>query len=323
MHTCPPPIEKLREWLTEYNTANGKYGHLLLEQNSENNKSLIDVLRLYFESAHLDAREYFHAEVGIDLHPDADAEGAHAQYPNCLPSKTRRGLFGEVIAGLVTESYKMVGGHTWSVPIFLFRFHEDAEAYLFALARDSKRKREIFGRKGDDFIGISLDEDGYVTRFIAGEAKWRNSLTDSVVEEALFGKWVQTPPKSGNKVRSNRGVWFEINRALSVPQGMRQLQRLLQECAPEEYAAAIFSLDKVLALKNEVQLPRTNLILIAGNAARKRKKGYTLIDWENTPAEYTSGNDLQVVEVILEGGDELIDSLYDSLWAEGEPDASA
>jgi hypothetical protein len=82
------------------------------------------------------------------------------------------------IARMIT----VVGGYPWRVPIFLFRNHADVEAYLHALARDDRRRREIFGRFGSDFIGIALDNAGEVARFIAGEAKWRHRLTDAVVE---------------------------------------------------------------------------------------------------------------------------------------------
>ena len=193
MHACPPPIDALKEWLTEYRTVNGNYGHLLLEQKGENNQELVDSLRPYFESAHLDARNHFHAEIGIDLHPDADGAGAHAQYPECLPLKTRRGLFGELMAGLVTESYSFVGNHKWTVPVFLFRYHADVEAYMFTLARDPQRARQVFGRFGSDFIGISLDNEGSVARFIAGEAKWRKSLSQSIVDTLLLGKKIDDP----------------------------------------------------------------------------------------------------------------------------------
>lgn len=61
-------------------------------------------------------------------------------------------------------------------------------------------------------------------------------------------------------------------------------------------------------------LARTNLVVIAGNAAKKREKLSVLVPWEQPPAEYQSGHDLQVVELILEGGEALIDGLYSSLW---------
>lgn len=50
----------------------------------------------------------------------------HATYP-CLPPITHRGPFGEVMAGMLTEHYEFVGKHSWRIPVFLFRHHEDAE----------------------------------------------------------------------------------------------------------------------------------------------------------------------------------------------------
>lgn len=312
MHTCPPPKRALKDWLKKYPSTNGSYGHLLLEQKGKCGQSLLNALRPYFESAHLDAREYFHAAIGIDLHPDAEDDGAHAQYPGCLPPTTRRGLFGEVMAGLITESYNFVGDHKWSVPVFLFRYHADVEKYLFDLARDPARTRTIFGRFGSDFLGLSLSEDGSVVRFIAGEAKWRQNLHPSVVEELLLGEW--TKNSDGERVRSGKGIWYEVNRDTPVPHGVRQLQRLLQECDPVGYSTAILSMDKVLVLRNAVPIPRTNLVLIAGNDVPSREQACSLVPREEPPPEYTAGNDLQVVEVILNGGEELIDAIYDSLW---------
>jgi hypothetical protein len=74
MHTCEPPIEVIEEWLASNETIRGTYGHLLLEQQAATDEDLIAAMRPYFESAHLDAREYFHRQIAIDLHPDADAE---------------------------------------------------------------------------------------------------------------------------------------------------------------------------------------------------------------------------------------------------------
>lgn len=218
----------------------------------------------------------------------------------CIPAvyrrPPRRGLFGEVMTGLVTEHFKFVGAHEWSIPIFLFRYHADVEKYLFDLARDPARVRAVFGRFGSDFLGVSLDSDGAVIRLIVGEAKWRETLNSSTVSNLMLGDWKRNR-NTGERVRKG-GVWFEINRDLPVPHGVRQLQRLLFECDRDGHAAAIVSLDKALALRNPVPIPRTNLIMIAGDGAATREPRTALIGWEETPEEYTSSNDLQVVELI-------------------------
>lgn len=313
MHVCSPPKQALDSWLEANGTIKGgNYGHLLLEQHGAHDEALLAALKPYFESAHLDARTHFHAQLGIDLHPDA-GPGTDIRYPNCLPSTARRGLFGEVMAGLVTEVYQdeFVGGHEWRVPIFLFRKHEDVENYLWALKYDEEREREIYGRHGTDFLGISLNAGGEVVRMIVGEAKWRVSLTDSVVASVLHGP--KKKDQDGISAHNGRGVWFEVNRDSSVPWGLRQLQRLLEECDPDGHAAAILSMDR--AVLGIAAIPgRTNLILIVGNGAKERGKGDCLIGWEEMPQDYKAPHDLQVVEVILEEGHKLIETLYASLW---------
>lgn len=314
MHTCKPPSAAIEKWLTSNGTIESNYGHLLLEQCSVPDAEIVASVRAYFESAHLDAREHFHDQIALSLHPDADAPGVHACYPNCLPSTAKRGLFGEVMAGMVTEAFQheFVGGHKWSVPIFLFRFHADVESYLWSLARDPARRRQIFGRFGSDFIGVCLDDTGSVTRVIAGEAKWRGNLTPSAVQELLLGPKIKDSD-TDTMVHSNRGIWFEINRDTPVPHGLRQLQKLLEQRDPVGHAAAILSIDRAVALDGP-PLARTNLVLLSGNGAKTRKPLDVLIPWEVSPGEYGGKHDLQVVELILENGEHLIDLLYGSLW---------
>lgn len=321
MHTCPPPYDALDEWLEAHLSTNGSFGHRLLLEREINHQELCNHLRPYFESAHLDAREVFHADIGIDLHPDVN-EGAEVviEYPRCLPSTARRGLFGEVLAGLVSEGYEL-GEYKWFVPIFLFRYHEDARNYLFDLARNPTRQRQTIGRLGSDFIGLLLDNNGAVIRFISGEAKWRKTLTQSVVDTIMYGKKVDNPNGKGAKVHSGKGVWNDLNNDPDVPIGVRQLVRLLNEHDPERYDAAILSMEKALVLLDPKPLPRTNLVIIIGNSCASRNKMDCLLPFEEIPEVYSAVHDLQLVEVILNNGEELIDALYASLWAKGGGDA--
>jgi hypothetical protein len=312
MHNCKPPGRILEDWLKPYSTTVGNYGHLLLEQQAASDDALVKAFVPYFESAHQDAREHFHNQIGIDLHPDADSTGSHANYPGCLPPTARRGLFGEVMAGMLTEHYAFVGNHNWEVPIFLFRHHEDVEHYLFALARNPARIRAVFGRFGSDFLAIELDEKGHVTRYLAGEAKWRKSLTQGVVDKLMLGETVKD--ENGEKAHSGRGIWYQLNVDTDIPHGLRQLQRLLKERDSEVWSAAILSIDKALMLKNSTSIPRTNLVLLSGNGGERREQGSVFIEWECKPADYKSPHDLQVVELILSNGECLIDKIYDSLW---------
>ena len=314
MHTEAPPKAIIEHWLEDYTSKVGRYGHILLEQKSPGGDTVCDGLRPYFESAHSDARNHFHSFAGMSLHPDAGTPGCNAKYPNCLPPITRRGLFGEVISGMMTEALDLIGEHEWVVPVFLFRNQEDVQQYIYTLSRDPGRTREVYGRKGDDFIGIVIDDEGKVTRFIAGEAKWRKTWNDSTLDRVMLGDKIKDPKDSSMRIHTGKGVWFEINRALKVPMGVKQLQELLQELAPNDYASVILSLDRILQLENPEPTERTDLILLAGGSAAGREEAVPLLPWKKPPAEYTAGRDLQVVEILLTDGDQLIDALYDGLW---------
>jgi hypothetical protein len=318
MHTCDPPGETIDRWLKAYVSVKDRYGHILLEQAQPGDDVVRKGLTPYFESAHSDAREYFHKFAGMSLHPDEGQAGCNAIYPNCLPPKTRSGLFGEVLSGMITEAFEFVGEHEWVIPVFLFRKQEDVAQYIYTLSRDPSRKREVLGRKGDDFIGLVIDDGGNVKRFIAGEAKWRKTWFPSTRDEVMLGDKTDPDPNDPEKkIHNGKGVWFEINRALPVPIGLKQLQEILIEKAPDEYANTILSLDRVLALQNPDNVERTDLILLVGGGHAKRNEREVLIAWEDVPTEYKAARDLQVVEIILHDGEKLIASLYDGLWNEG------
>ena len=215
------------------------------------------------------------------------------------------------MAGLLTEAYQLVGNHRWTIPVFLLRYHAEVEAYLFELARDPARVREVAGRHGNDFIALGIDPtNGEVVRFIAGEAKWRATLTPSTMEGLMLGEW--TGPKDA-RVRSNNGVWHELNAGLAAPQGLAQLNKLLREKARDEYAEVIVSLDRALLL-GAAPPSRTDLVLVAGNRAVTREPGVTYLPFTAPPSQYTAGRPLQVIELVVEDGGVLIDRLYNSLW---------
>lgn len=310
LHTENPPLAALKSFFTDATGGSGTYGHLLLEQSKAPfQDATVDALRPYFESAHADARENFHKAVRISLHPETGEMGADATYPNCLPPKTIRGLFGEVMAGMIAEAYPMVGAKSWRIPIFLFRYHGAVEDYIFDLARDPTKKREVHGRPGNDFIGLEMAADGTVTAFIAGEAKWRADLTASTMDTIMKGDGTGKGPA---RVYKDNGVWNDINTALPVPKGLQQMCDLLAIKDRDAFARTILSLDEALLGKSSP--PRTDLVLVAGNRSPTRPKGATLLPTAAAPADYKAARPLQIVEIVLEGGEDLINRIYTSLW---------
>ena len=315
MHTAPPPKDTLAAWLNDYPSEVGNFGHLLLEEQDETYPAIADDLIGYFKSAHLDARQCFHKLARISLHPDAGDAACDAQYPNSLPLTTLKGLFGEVMCGMMAESFEFIGKHEYLIPVFLFRNHEDAGQYIYTLSRDRTRTREVLGRKGDDFIGIVVNQEGRVTRFIAGEAKWRGTWTPSAVKTVMLGEKIVDPDDNTKRIHNGKGVWYEVNRGLPVPLGLEQLHTILDECEPDKFASVIASLDRILARRNPDPVERTDLIILAGGSAPKREAMHSLIPWDVVPEEYTAGRDLQIVELLFSNGDDLIKAIYAGLWA--------
>ena len=155
LHNYKPNRETLDEWLKPTSvkgTSSPKCGHLLLEQTGDITPEVEKLLKSYFESALIDARTQFHEFVGIDLFPEENENEEAVEYPQCLPPKCQTGIFGEVLLGLITECYTAdyVESHPWSIPIFLFRQHEDIKFYMFDLHQD-----ECNGRR------VKMEEDIY------------------------------------------------------------------------------------------------------------------------------------------------------------------
>src|SRR3546814_3256362 len=84
-------------------------------------------------------------------------------------------------------------------------------------------RSQIFGRFGSDFIGLSLGDDGEDVRLIAGEAKWRNRLTQSAVDTLMLGVYEDGEDEDGERVRKGRGVWFGVNRDMQVQHVVRSV----------------------------------------------------------------------------------------------------
>jgi hypothetical protein len=315
MHTCPVPVNALNAWFKSSSKALPGYTHLLLESNKPAPSDLPEQLRPYFESAHADARRFFHQYAKIDLHPDSLGSDSTCQYPTSLPPTARHGIFGEVLAGLIVEGYQpQHDKYKWSVPVFLFRHHADAGKYLFFLARDSSRARQLWGRLGDDFIGLGFDQTKSVERIIVGESKFRDSLSKLSVDDLLLGSREKAQPGEV-ATRKKDGIWRSFKAAPSVPEGLLQLQAILIERAPTEYAEAILSLDRILAIGAKHFVPRTDLVVFSGGSPIKRKPGETFVDSNVLPIEYEAGRDLYVAEVFLENGAALVKEIYDTVWS--------
>ena len=118
--------------------------------------------------------------------------------------------------------------------------------------------------------------------------------------------------KGATRVWADNGVWNDINTALLIPQGIQQICDLLKIKDRDGLARTILSLDQ--ALLTDVGPPRTDMVLIAGNRAATRAVGTALLPTTAPPLEYKAARPLQIVEIVLLGGEEGIKRLYATLW---------
>ncbi len=293
----PITPELLLEWLSIKRTESKNYHHLLLRQTSPQKwNTVIDEMIPYFENAHLDARTLFHRMAGIDLHPTGNGT-PNIQYPNSLPSIAQRGLFGEVLCGLITESYKFVGNQSWNVPIFLFRYHQDAEHYINRLVHGC-REREVVGRLGDDFLGLALNDDGTVAAILVGEAKFRKSL----------------PPQKGIELMEE--VHKNLSKDADVPVNIMRMSELLRQKDAKAYYNTYTYLEKLNLSNSPIKVPRFDLVCLV---VEKTKREYppTYIPQNSKHLDYTSNRALQAVEVIIEDACELVEEIYQRLYSNG------
>jgi len=261
----------------------------------------IKELTKYFKSAHGDARKYFHKICNLNLHPTGN-EQHHIGYPESLPEKAKKGMFGEVMCGLFVETYSLFDDKKdFSVPVFLFRHHDGVEDALTRLKRGGT-VTEIPGRLGDDFIGLEMDEDGWVIGFIVGEAKYRKKLTSSVYESLM-----NTKDKILKRISSDHYYQSSMNK----------LKRILEAIDSKEFERIILSIEEMDSGKRSVE--RTDFVLLVTAELGKRKAPpYSRKDGK--PSEHSINRPLAVAEVTIPTAEALISNLYKNLYSGEEND---
>jgi hypothetical protein len=264
-------------------------------------QNLRPTIAQYLEWAHADARRIFHDSLGITLDPRGGRPPV--EYPGSLPLETRKGYFGEVFCGILADAGQVHAEHEWTVPIFLFRLHNQAEEYLMRLITGEPAAGTIVGRTGSDNLALSLNGDGTVKAILGEEAKCYKTYNTTKAREALT----------------------DLGAQAAVPVSLGQLKRLLAEIDPEGFEATILDLERIIKRARQSTVPRYDvLVLIFENPAIQNYNSPRISVAEKN-ANYAGGRPLQVVEVHLPGAGALIEELYAGLYANipNAPDAAA
>lgn len=255
----------------------------------------------YLEWAHSDARRIFHDSLGITLDPRGGRPPI--EYPGSLPLMTRKGYFGEVFCGILAEAGQVHAGDEWTVPIFLFRLHNQAEEYLMRLVTGEPVVGTIVGRTGSDSLALSLNADGTVKAILGAEAKCYEAFNTTKARDALA----------------------DLGAQAAVPVSLGQLKRLLAEIDSEGFEATILDLERIIKRARQSSVPRHDLLVLIFEDPAIKNYNSPRISVAEKNANYAAGRPLQVVEVHLPGAGALIEELYTGLYAEIEdvPDAPA
>lgn len=252
----------------------------------------------YFEQAHADARQCFCAALGLSLDPRVIKPAV--DYPASLPIQTKKGYFGEVFCGILAEGGKVAGEKKWTVPIFLFRLHQQAEEFLFRLITGEAVADQIPGRTGSDCLALALDTGGEIEAILAAEAKCYEKFNITKAHEALC----------------------DLGSQAAVPVSLPQLKRLLMEIGRERYEPTILALERIISSARQPIVPRRDLMVFIFEDPAVQQYTTPRISVADVAAHHGNGRPLQVVEVHLPGAESLIKRLYEDLY-QGRESADA
>lgn len=293
--------DELNKWVTvqQEGSLDSDYCHARVAQVALGKwKEIRPQLRAYLERAHKDARDVFQESFCSTLDPVVDFE-----YPRSMPLDAKKGFFGEALCGVIAETMEIVGRRRWTIPVFLFRLHGEAEEYLWRLITGESVKGKVPGRSGSDFIAMCLDAEGSIQAFLVGEAKCHQRLNITQAREALE----------------------KLGREGPLPVSLSQVKRILKDTDAVAHAGTIKAIEKILvqARQRQFQVPRTDLFLLMFADPAVKDYSAPRISEDDKKACYTCGRPLHVVEFHVEDAEEMIKSLYDDLYQTQEGDDAA
>ncbi len=286
---------EISTWLTiELQRSNdGKYEHVLGREDSDERTDIIPVLREVISSAHEDARSRLRALAGPSLDPlgTTDARDPADGYPKTLHMQTRKGYFGEVMAGLVAENLGAFGHDDWEVPAYLFRFHLVEFQQLDYMDQTGEEAELRPGRTGDDCLAFRRDAEGDIVAALVCEAKCTKGHKSALIDDA-------------HEKSSLPNL---------LPVDLLRLIEILSDAKGKVAKRWVRALRK---LYHRGPNPGTGyerldqVTYVCGD--RPKTKGQARWIPANKPhAKYTAGRRLQVAEIQLNDVEELIEEAYD------------
>lgn len=171
-----PEIDLLDSWIScveKCNKTTPVYTHQFFSLQPNCDSKIWEQLFDYIKHAHAGAIEALRAPLADTLHPcDYGTEQDPAfGYPHKLNIISLQGFFGEILGGIIAENYVDSGGHSWEVPVYLFKFHVTAFQSLERSKQTGDYTKKVIGRTGDDGLAFVRDKSGKIIAWLAIEAK--------------------------------------------------------------------------------------------------------------------------------------------------------
>lgn len=183
-----PGHSSFTDWLRGEPSASEdrRYRHRRLDERMEVRAEILDDLRSFVDKAHEDARRHLRELAATSLDPlqESPARDPTAGYPALLHMNTLKEYFGEVLAGLICEHFGPLNETGWSVPAYLFRFHEVAFQELDRIRQTGHQARPMLGRTGNDCLAFVRNTDGEIVRTLFCEAKCTSGHDSHMVGKA-------------------------------------------------------------------------------------------------------------------------------------------
>lgn len=180
-----PKAVTWKQWLESVaSSSSGAYSHLLLVEKASLRPRIINSLTRYVSQAHDDGRKRMREPFEQTLNPlrrKSTVDPAKG-YPENLPETTQMGYFGEILAGLIAEEFGLLS-ESWTVPGYLFRFHNEAFHALERARQSGSVVGDIIGRTGDDCIAFKRTASG-IEKALVCEAKCYERHDSNAIREA-------------------------------------------------------------------------------------------------------------------------------------------
>lgn len=284
----------LSSWLSFDVTIDsaGRYEHALGTEINGSRIRTLPHLKHLIAKAHDDARDRLRKLVGTTLDPLGEiaswdpAEG----YPEKLHITTLKGYFGEVMAGLIAETFGAFGYNDWVVPAYLFRYHL-VEFQQLALIRQTGGPTNVRpGRTGDDCLAFRRNARGDIVATLMCEAKCTKDHDSHLIADA-------------HEKSSLSNL---------LPVDIMQLIEILLDSPDKNAKPWVIALRK-LCMGGPVPgagYERIDQVTYVCGQKPKRGEQTSWISTGTPHAKYTGGRRLHVAEIHLSNVDKLIELIY-------------